>query len=656
MTANCSSDETKGLVFTTWAIINWINGEYTEALKANLDAIHIWQKHGNRKNIARNMHNIAMIHYYQSDFQAAVNDYKKCFEIFKDENDSLMMAKTLNHIALVYFKQADYKEATTYLMQSYRLREKLSGYENYTNNLAGLGSAFIDKKVYEHELEYLLTTLKNIKSENDTFKLATHYQNIGKSYYFLEDFPQSIKWLSNAFYMMKEIDFLPVWSDLGDAFLKNGDYDSAGYYYNESLRENIEKGTRIDQVISYHRLGELAAKENKYNEALQYIGIAERMNEEMNHRLSVAELNARLARIHLDNNEVDAGLVNAEKSFRIAKEINAGNVLRDVLEILAILHERRGQVNKALFYQKELYQLDHRIHDDRSMYEMALVSIQYETEKKQEEIERLDIENHMNQAKLKFQSLFSLAATGSVILLFMLAGSLYIRFRQKNQSEKLMYLQKTRLENVNKLLEASNAEKEVLLGEIHHRVKNNLQIISSLLNIGLSASPDPLSGRIALEGQNRIKAMGLIHENLYRHKEFGGVYIKNYLIQLTDNLINSFGSHSGVRIDADDVKLDIDSAIPLGLIVNELVTNAMKYGCNSRENPEIFISLKISEGKELNLLVQDNGPGINQEDSEKSFGYKLIRELTRKLNGTVEVSSSEGTQVKIKVKKFKLAV
>ena len=202
-------------------------------------------------------------------------------------------------------------------------------------------------------------------------------------------------------------------------------------------------------------------------------------------------------------------------------------------------------------------------------------------------------------------------------------------------------------------IKASLKEKEVLLKEIHHRVKNNLQIISSLLNLQAGYIQDEHAGEMFKESRNRVKSMALIHEKLYQSKDLARIDFAEYVRSLTTHLFRSYGVNShavGLKINVDKILLDIDLAIPCGLIVNELVSNSLKYAFPSGIRGEICIDLNRENEGRLALVVSDNGaglpPGFDLQKTE-SLGLQLVSTLTDQLEGKILLERNGGTRFKI---------
>ena len=196
-------------------------------------------------------------------------------------------------------------------------------------------------------------------------------------------------------------------------------------------------------------------------------------------------------------------------------------------------------------------------------------------------------------------------------------------------------------------------EKDMLMKEIHHRVKNNLMVMSSLLNLQSSYIKDDVTRDIFNDSQSRAKSMALIHERLYRSGDFKSIAMKEYVEQLSNDLFHIYmakNSRIDLILDVQNITLDVDTAIPLGLILNELLTNSMKYAFPNNEKGVIKVNLKKTKDEEFLLEVKDNGIGMSSDfdvESVDSLGMKLIMILTQQINGHLEFDFSNGTRFSI---------
>jgi two-component sensor histidine kinase len=219
---------------------------------------------------------------------------------------------------------------------------------------------------------------------------------------------------------------------------------------------------------------------------------------------------------------------------------------------------------------------------------------------------------------------------------------------EKTQSEVLRSEQTVR---------ASLREKEVLLKEIHHRVKNNLQVISSLLNLQARYLPDPAARAIFSQSQNRVQSIALVHERLYESADLSHVNFAKYLSVLLDNVFDTHDATSrGISkvIDVGDANLTVDVAIPCGLIVNELVTNTLKHAFPGGRPGTVRVSLSETEDGLLDLMVEDDGVGIPDGiDPRKtvSLGLDLVVTFAEQLNAEMDIVREGGTSFRFRFRK-----
>ncbi|MBN1534833.1 MAG: PAS domain S-box protein [Spirochaetes bacterium] len=210
----------------------------------------------------------------------------------------------------------------------------------------------------------------------------------------------------------------------------------------------------------------------------------------------------------------------------------------------------------------------------------------------------------------------------------------------------------TERKNNERTLIAALQEKNTLIKEIHHRVKNNMQVISSMINLQLQTENETMTAGevigISMDLQNRIRSMAIVHDMLYRSQSFSRIDFSEYLQTLVNSLFHAFGTDSdqiAVRIEAADQTVSITTAIPLGMIINELLTNALKHAFPSGKKGEIGISMTLDNDNVHTLTVRDNGiglPGNFTLGKNDSFGMLLVSILVEELGGTIEYSNNGG--------------
>ena len=216
----------------------------------------------------------------------------------------------------------------------------------------------------------------------------------------------------------------------------------------------------------------------------------------------------------------------------------------------------------------------------------------------------------------------------------------------------LMIRDRSKEKEIEELKQRSAEQKEVLLKEIHHRVKNNLAIVISLLNFQLRNNTNEELNRIIIDIQMRIRSMALIHEHLYRSENLDRIPLASYVESLAFMIMTAFSGHRiNLVKQLEAIDVSIETALPIGLIINELLTNAFKYAFPAGATGNIQITLEQSDGEMCSLVVEDNGVGLPESssmDSEKSLGLYIVRLLVEQLDGTVNIVRNNGTSFQIR--------
>lgn len=355
----------------------------------------------------------------------------------------------------------------------------------------------------------------------------------------------------------------------------------------------------------------LLIKENKYETAL--------------------ELNQKLDSL-LSND-------NPEKMYN-----NQYYIIRQMTE----LYIKIGNKEKANLYFWKTFDLMDKAFSEQKNRFFAESEIKYKTLEKEKEL--LIKEEKLHNAEdinfIQKRNLYLATALSSMLAAAMLL--LVFQYNKKRKLNSLLFKQKVQLE-------LSDEKKALLIREIHHRVKNNLQLISSLLELQSYEIEDKSALAALNEGRNRIKSIALIHQKLYNNEEFAYLNMINYCKELTQQVNSIYLTHNSIEINykIEPIELDIDTAVPIGIILNELVTNIFKYAFESSvsENRKIIsISLSNRNEGEFLLTVSDNGVGLPvdfETRKENSLGMRLVYRLTKQLFGKVMYESKSGTTFNI---------
>lgn len=326
----------------------------------------------------------------------------------------------------------------------------------------------------------------------------------------------------------------------------------------------------------------------------------------------------------------------------------------DSLDLLSLKYAGHSMLSQAYAANNEYksalhhYQIKFALHDSlmhmEKLRQLNELNIKYETVEKEKQLAETTL--HLESAKIN-QRWMSLGLLGALII----SGLSIYAFRTKIKSNK-------QLEEKNHQISKALQEKDILLREIHHRVKNNLQMISALLYLHGKSLDDTPAQAALMESQNRVQSMAIIHQNLYQQENLLGVGVHEYLDKLIHHLIDSYNIEKD-RIDIykriQIQHLDVDTVIPLALIINELISNALKYAFRDGRRGVIHVNIEMVDGL-IQLQVKDNGIGIPETNAGGgNFGFKLIHILSERLGATLNINSDHGTSVTLLVPQIKAA-
>jgi len=560
---------------------------------------------------------------------------------------------------------------------------------------------------YINSINILNAVLANKKSVLAATDSLSIYDNLKKSYYKLYLYPEIFEANSKIKELIKNGTPYPLWSynmnsklygnlnqfdkaivalkkeieDLEkskerDSLIIPSAYNDLGYYYfssnkNDSALVNFKKSLSFaEQSLkqinndSYQRItavvkGNIAGiyvKRKMFKEAipllLEDISVGLRTKSNLTSTLYSYNL---LVECYLKTNKIDKALETIkEAEVLIPTLLEYKIVYSSVVEYYKVKADYFSHIKKrdsSNYYLNKAFIVKDSIELKSKNQILASNELRYTLTEEHRLVEqyKIDLKNQELRLKNNQKNILILFAIGLSFLLFLsLFNSYKLKKSKKEIKEKNKQIREKNTE-VNKAL----LEKEVLLKEVHHRVKNNLQVISGLLEMQNISVTDE-SVKLALkEGQNRIQSVALVHKMMYQSENVSKVNMAMYLEELLQVLQMSYGlsgKNIQTSIQVKDIDFDVTDAVPISLIVNEAVCNAYKHAFNSLSEGEIGVSIFKNAKNIYTLTIKDNGIGLpNGFDIKKlkSIGFDLIKGLTKQLKGTLEVNSVKGTEIKI---------
>lgn len=550
---------------------------------------------------------LAMSHEITGFLEDALIIYEEAFAALAQANDLAGAAGVLVNMGVAHYYAGNRGEALKHYLRALEYARGHQLQEQESKLLNNIAIVYRELKQYDQAIEIYKKSLQIKSSLHDSLGYANTLENLGLAYSYQNDEENAVKHLNQAIEWYRQVGQVAeadqAQLSLGSIYIQLGRWREAEDILTAVLAQQL-------RLLPHYR-------------ASCYI---------------------MLARIRLHDLDFEEALTLLNRGFQLIENSNRDELKTRYLAAYADTYKGMGDFEKALIYTDmrmsildTLNQLD-RIETEREM------KAKFELQEKEA---RLLIQEQKITQKNRESRWFAALLLISLLLVVVLT----IFVISKSRSNRILL-------DKNRIIDRSLREKEVLLKEIHHRVKNNLQVVSSLLSLQARS----LKGREALDalakGKDRVRSMALIHQNLYQEEHLTGVNAKAYIDRLSRSLLNSYSVDDRtihLVTEVEPLLLDVDTVIPLGLILNELITNAIKYAFNSNMNGEIYISLKKKD-EILELIVRDNGTGIpdNAWGSKQTMGYRLIQSFVQKLRGTYEITVDQGTHVTFQFRAFHL--
>ena len=531
--------------------------------------------------------------------------------------DTLKMGKGKNFLGMHFYYKGSHRQAIEYYLQALPFFTAIRDtyFIGMMNN--NIGAAYEYRREPEHSIAYYQKALISFTQLKDTLWIANVLNNIGIQYNVAEDHEASLVNFRKA-----ETYYTALKDSASLAVLKTNiaENDRLAGRYAEAKKLNIEYLTRFQK---FHTADVLA------------------------------NVHSSLARIYLAMGQLKEAVQHNQQSIDIRIKNNFLNHLPNNYETESLIFEEEKNYKAALLAYKKFKSAQDSMFNKEKDERITTLIAEYDIKEKDQEIANLASQNELKTLRIEKTNRQKLVYGLGAFCFLLFAGALYYLLRLKSKTN-------AELNEKNKLVTKALAEKDVLLREIHHRVKNNLQMISALLYLHGKSVDDESAQEALRESQNRVQSMAIIHQNLYQDDDLLEVSINTYLDKLLVHLISSYNIEQNriqIHKKIDIPQMDVDTVIPLALIMNELISNALKYAFRDGGSGEIDVHLGEREGS-IVLEVNDNGVGIPDHfsiASSSNFGLKLVTILCDRLGATWKVQSGNGTQMSITIPQKKAA-
>ncbi len=592
----------------------------------------------------------------ETDPELSIEYTKKSLDCFTRADFTLGRARALNSLGYNYWLMGRYTEAIDYYSEALSLYESLnqqSGIARVANNL---GAIYWGLNNYNKALEYYQVSLAIRRALDDKPGISIVLNNIGMIYQEWRLFDQAIDYHNQAVKIAEALDNREAMAysyyNMGLCFEARKLTDKALEYY-KTAYEEYRKAGKIGGATSLvlRGMGDLYFHQKEHDEALYYYrkALNDALHESNIFRATSARLS--LAKTFFALNERDSARIYSNQVLESARTYNYDRFLRDIYYLLADMESEEDKYESALKYYKMAAAIDDSIFNEEKSSRFTELQIQYNLEKKERENELLRKDNEIQVLRIRRERVIRYSFMTGTLLILIALGVLY---RQKNSLKKLNQEMKTEILE-RKTAEARIAslldEKEILLKEVHHRIKNSLNTVRSLLTLQARSLTDPGAKAALKDAGTRVQSMSLLYEKLYRSENVQTHSTEKYFSSLVKDIIHVFPNREQVTIETniEDFMLNVKILSTLGIIVTELITNAMKYGFPENRKGRISVRL-LRQDKKISFVLTNNGIGLPEDFSlerTSGFGLQLVSMLVKQLDGTLNIHSNNETQFEI---------
>ncbi len=609
--------------------------QYKEALIHFEKAKPVYQKLNNEAALGRLYKSIGDAYLAQTFNRQAFDNYREANTLLRKTNQLDLYVKSVEATGNIVLNFGAPKNAIGFYKRSLTARENLNDLKGIVDCNKKIAGIYFTEKMYDSALYFNKAAAQYAKGNNEAQADAAIQELIILTFLKNNDEAEKAKLKAEALVNTQEnaTNKIRLMGALSNYYLMLNDKETANKYF-DSGRTMMSGRQNPELVIPvFGEMAEINRNNGDYKAAYNAMVSLDRYkdifrNENMD-RLSAEIKN--VAEAGLKEKEIEyLNLVNRLKEEQLSKE---------ELKRMALLRENILKDSSISNQQLLMAAMEN---------ESALRNAQLRKEK--ELSLSLGRENELKQKLLNDERRNKWMLWAGIAVLAFAGGIIFWQYKRQR--------------NKNIIINKQSGELEVLNKEIHHRVKNNLQVISSMLDLQSQSLHDEKATAIIKEGIQRVQSMAFIHQNLYQGNAVNSVNMNEYIKMLSNHLFQTYNIRTDkikFHTQIEELKLHTDTAIPLGMILNELISNSLKYAFpqdavhKGKETGDIWVTMKKNDN-ELLLQVKDNGIGLPVDfnpENTSSFGYEIIKAFSQKLKARMNIDGNNGTDVQIIISKFK---
>jgi two-component sensor histidine kinase len=614
---------------------------YDKALRFYNAALTESRKLNDKKEISHALEQLGIFHLNQRNDSLAIKYMTEQLSITKELNDSTLIYICLNNIGAIYKKRGEYENAIQYYKSSLLIEQKLHKDTAVAESSLNIGMIYKDQGNYVTALSYLLNAASYLKKLKPSISLGSCYNSLGAVYMELGENEKALFYHFLSLGVRKQINnkrgIAISYNNIAEVYKEQGKYNLALNSINQSIKLKEDLGDKGSLAVSLDLLGEIYFLKSDFVQAEHYYLEALHIRKEVEDPKGKATTLNKLGALYFEWGKHDLAREKLDEARIIATTTGVKKVLLENYKITIRLLKTKGDALELSKFYEEYIALNDDILNEQKNNALTEMEVKYKSDEKDQQIALLDEKEKSQAAVVSQQNTFIYSLAGGILLLIVIvlvSLSAYRAGAKSNKQSKIIIEQKQMMIE----------QKQTMMKELHHRVKNNLQLLSSLLKLQHQRLDDPSSKEAIKAVEHRLNAMLLIHQDLYG-KSVDAVDMSIYVRKMIDNLLFAFGNPTvqvNVNSQPGELFIDAGKALNIGFIFNEVINNSFKHAFVQTAFPVLDITLKKNEQGSLLLAIADNGKGMEVEKEPGKtapFGLGLIHLLINEMEGSITISS-----------------
>ncbi len=615
------------------ALLNWLACTYnrvnSDSMKLYaLQALQLSSKLNWESGITANYVALGIYYSDMGDFDQAIAYTEKALVLNQKMNNLGGISACYGNLGSYFVSKGDLQKALEYDFKAAKLLEQRGKITPLAKVLLNIGIVYAEMKDYNKELEYDFKSLKKFEEANHSMGVSFCYASIGSCYNSMGKYPEALQYHTKALKIAEDLglndNIRLLTENIGNDYFRLGECEKAIEYAFKALkmRQDAQEGD-WEVGAAYCLIGDIYLKIAKDSTGRYFVRPG--LNKEVPGTWPTGLIPSGKAAC------LQSAIANLEKGIAMIKVGNEYMIITAYGRSLAEAYSLSGRYREAYDTYTKNAAISDSVFTADNRLKLASLEIKREAELKEKQIEI----NGIQASQKKKERGFYLAGLG---LLAVVTGTVARNFVKQKKSNRLLEAKKIKSNSLLVQKDELLGQKDMLMKEVHHRVKNNLQVISTLLDLQLENIEDARAHKAMTEGMSRIKSISLIHHQLYQNESVTSIEFSRFSKDLLGQVTSVFkkpGQTIGFTNEIPETQLDTDTAVPLGLILNELMTNSYKYAFPDGSDGNISIRLTV-DNDNYQLTYMDSGPGLPagyDMGRSSTLGMMVIDSLSRQLGG-----------------------